>query len=64
MSTATAIDYAKSTAGGLAEALANREVSAVELADAAIAAIEAGDGAINAVVVRDFERGRAAARAA
>ncbi len=61
---AIAIDYARSTAGGLAKALANREVSAVELADAAIAAIEAGDGAINAVVVRDFERGRAAAKAA
>jgi amidase len=64
MSTTTAIDYARSTAGGLAEALAQGEVSALELADAAIAAIEAGDGPINAVVVRDFERGRAAAKAA
>ena len=64
MTTATAIDYARSSAGGLAQALAEREVSALELADAAIAAIEAGDGAINAVVVRDFERGRAAAKAA
>jgi amidase len=45
-------------------ALANREVSAAELADMAIARIEALDGDINAVVVRDFERARAAAKAA
>lgn len=64
MGTATTIDYKRATAGELAEALARREVSAVELADTAIAAIEAGDGPINAVVVRDFERGRAAAKAA
>jgi len=64
MTTATVIDYARSTAGSLAEAVAAGEVSALELADAAIAAIEAGDEAINAVVVRDFERGRAAAKAA
>lgn len=64
MGTATAIDYKHATAGELAEALRRREVSAVELADTAIAAIEAGDGPINAVVVRDFERGRAAAKAA
>ena len=64
MGTATAIDFKHATAGDLADALARREVSAVELADTAIAAIEAGDGPINAVVVRDFERGRAAAKAA
>jgi len=64
MGAATAIDFKRATAADLAQALQRREVSAVELADAAIAAIEAGDGPINAVVVRDFERGRAAARAA
>ncbi|HEX7761869.1 MAG TPA: amidase [Caulobacteraceae bacterium] len=52
------------TAAELAAALQARQVSAVELADQAIAAIEAGDGEINAVVVRDFDRARAAARAA
>jgi amidase len=38
-----------------------RKVSAVELLDRAIARIEAHDGKLNAVVVRDFERARAAA---
>jgi amidase len=58
------IDYATATAGGLAKALAAREVSALELCDEAIAAIEAKDGPINAVVVRDFDRARDAAKAA
>ncbi len=57
-------DYAISTAGGLAEALANRRIGAVELFEAAVAAIEAEDGPINAVVVRDFDRARDAAKAA
>ncbi len=57
-------DYASSTAGGLAEALANRRVGAVELFETAVAAIEAKDGPINAVVVRDFDRARDAAKAA
>jgi len=48
----------------LRDALAARKVSARELTDAAIARIEALDGKINAVVVRDFERARAAAKAA
>ncbi|MBS0412473.1 MAG: amidase, partial [Proteobacteria bacterium] len=52
------------TARALLAALDRREVSSLELTDAAIAAIETGDGAINAVVVRDFERARAMARAA
>ena len=52
------------TAGDLAAALAQREVSARELLDLAIARIEALDGKINAVVVRDFDRARAAADAA
>jgi amidase len=59
-----AIDYATATAGGLARALAAREVSALELCDEAIAAIETKDGPINAVVVRDFDRARDAAKAA
>jgi len=58
------LDYATSTAGELAKALEQRQVSAVELCDAAIGAIEAKDGPINAVVVRDFERARDAAKAA
>lgn len=41
-----------------------RELSPVELADACIARIERLDGAVNAVVARDFDRARAAARAA
>jgi amidase len=45
-------------------ALDEREISSVELVDAAIARIEAADGAVNAVVVRDFERARAAAKTA
>src|SRR4051812_35859439 len=58
------IDYATATATQLAAALRARTVSSIELVEAAIARIEALDGAINAVVVRDFERARAAARAA
>jgi amidase len=52
------------SASQLSAALAAREVSAAELADEAIARIEARDPAINAVVVRDFDRARAAAREA
>jgi amidase len=52
------------TATELVAALRSRQVSSLELTDAAIAAIETGDGALNAVVVRDFERARAAAKAA
>jgi amidase len=53
------LDYR--TARELAAALRTRQVSAVELLDHAVARIEAHDGGINAVVVRDFERARAAA---
>jgi amidase len=49
------------TATDLLQALAARQVSARELLDAAIARIEALDPKINAVVVRDFDRARAAA---
>src|SRR5438132_4736777 len=52
------------TAGELATALANRKISARELLDAVISRIEALDPKVNAVVVRDFDRARAAADAA
>jgi Asp-tRNA(Asn)/Glu-tRNA(Gln) amidotransferase A subunit family amidase len=48
----------------LTAALTGRRISALELADHFIARIEALDGKLNAVVVRDFERARAAAKAA
>ena len=47
----------------LAAAVAERRIGALELTDAAIARIDALDPEINAVVVRDFERARAAAKA-
>src|SRR5580704_10516394 len=49
------------SAKDLAALLRAKQVSAVELTDRAIARIEAHDGKLNAVVVRDFERARAAA---
>jgi amidase len=52
------------TAGELATTLADREISACELLDVVISRIEALDPKINAVVVRDFDRARAAADAA
>src|SRR3984893_4098439 len=52
------------TAGDLATALADRKISARELLDAVISRIEALDPKINAVVVRDFDRARAASDAA
>lgn len=52
------------SASDLVAALRERRISALELTDRAIARIEALDLAINAVPVRDFERARAAARAA
>ena len=58
------LELAKAGAGELAQALAERRVSALQVCDAAIARIETGDTAINAVVVRDFERAREQARAA
>lgn len=47
----------------LAALIARGQMSALEATDAAIARIEALDGPINAVVVRDFDRARAAAKA-
>lgn len=64
MGTDPLTDPARASALRLAQALAQREVGALELCDAAIARIEAGDREINAVVVRDFERARTQARAA
>jgi amidase len=58
------LDYPAAGAGRLAQALADRQVSALELFDAAVGRIEALDGPINAVVVRDFGRAREAALAA
>jgi amidase len=52
-----------STSSLVAE-LRSRRISATEALEQAIARIEARDGDINAVVVRDFERARAAAAAA
>jgi amidase len=49
------------TAKELAALLQARQVSSVELLDRAIARIEAHDAKLNAVVVRDFDRARAAA---
>lgn len=55
---------AYSDATTLAAAVRTREVSSEELLDMYIDRVERYDGQINAVVVRDFERGREAARAA
>ena len=52
------------SATDLIQALAARQISARELLDAAITRIEALDPKVNAVVVRDFDRARAAADAA
>jgi amidase len=52
------------TVGQLVAALVAKQVSASELTDHCIKRIEALDGQLNAVVVRDFERARAAAREA
>lgn len=55
-------DY--SSIADLEEALHGRKISAVELTDHVIARIQVVDQRINAVVVPDFERARAAAKAA
>jgi amidase len=57
-------DLAYRSATDLVTALAGKQISSAELTDFAIARIEAHDRPINAVVVRDFERARAAAKAA
>ena len=55
---------AYSPAVDLAKAIKAKEVSSLELVDMYIERIEQYDDEINAVVVRDFERGKAAATAA
>src|SRR5215469_9033046 len=57
-------ELAYHTANDLVKTIAGRQVSSRELVDSAISRIEALDAKINAVVVRDFERARAAADAA
>jgi amidase len=57
-------DLAYRSAADLIAALAGKHISSVELTDFAIAHIETIDKPINAVVVPDFERARAAAKAA
>ncbi|PIF74611.1 amidase [Variovorax sp. 54] len=54
----------RQTASQLVQALAARQIGALEACDAAIARIEARDPQVNAVVVRNFERAREQARAA
>lgn len=53
-----------STAIELAAAIRSKDVSSLELTDMYIDRVERYDGQTNAVCVRDFERGREAARAA
>ena len=60
----TTSPWSFASATELSDALARKQVSAVELAEHAIARIERHDGKINAVCVRDFERALEAARAA
>ena len=57
-------ELAYRSATDLIDMLGKRQFSARELVDAAISRIEALDPKINAVVVRDFDRARAAAKAA
>ena len=62
MGASSDLDYRTTTE--LTGLLAARKVSAVELLERSVARIEARDKAVNAVVVRDFDRARAAAKAA
>ena len=55
------VGLAYRTGSELRTDLAHRKISARELLDAAISRVEALDPTINAVVVRDFDRARAAA---
>ncbi len=57
------MDIAFAKAGKIAALVKGRKISALEAADYFIGRIEALDGQVNAVVVRDFERARARARA-
>jgi len=55
-------DPAHCSAGALARAIGEGQLSAVDACEAAIARIEARDADLNAVVVRDFDRAREQAR--
>lgn len=57
-------EYAFKSAVDLAQAIQSKEVSSLELTDMYISRVEKFDSDINAVVVKDFERGRAAAKQA
>jgi amidase len=57
------MDISFATAGQVARLVQGAKISALEAADFYIGRIEALDGPINAVVVRDFERARARAKA-
>lgn len=56
--------YAFNSATELARAIQSKEISSLELTDMYIDRVETIDPQINAVVVKDFERGRQAARRA
>ncbi|HEV8583987.1 MAG TPA: amidase [Methylomirabilota bacterium] len=58
------LDVPFRTATQLAAAIKGKKIGALELLDLYIARVEKYDGALNAVVVRDFARARARARAA
>ncbi len=60
----SASDLSYATAAELTAAMDAGEVSAVELTEAAIDRIEWHDGKFNTICVRDYDRARAAARAA
>jgi amidase len=64
MTASSQLDFAAARAVDLVQALAARQVSALELFVEAVSRIQAGHWAINAVVVRDFDRAREAALAA
>src|SRR5262245_9948423 len=57
-------DLARATVASLAAGLRKKSFSALEITEATISRIEALDPQVNAVVVRDFDRARADARAA
>ena len=57
-------DIAFASDGELARRIRSKQLGSLELTDHFIARIERLDGDLNAVVVRDFERARATARAA
>ena len=55
-------DYAKYDGLGLAELVANKDVTPTELVEEAIARVEKHNGKLNAVVFKTFDRARSAAK--